>query len=55
MSDLKNRSRFIADLKRHEGFKDHVYEDHLHFRTFGYGHKITRQDPEYSLPLLTKV
>jgi GH24 family phage-related lysozyme (muramidase) len=45
----------MADLKRHEGLKDHVYEDHLHFRTFGYGHKITPQDPEYSLPLLTKV
>ena len=55
MPEIKNRSKFIEDLKRHEGFKDHIYVDHLDFKTFGYGHKITPQDPEYNQPLNTKV
>ena len=51
---IKNRSKFLSDLKRHEGFKDHIYNDKFGFKTFGYGHKVTAQDPEYNLPVQTK-
>jgi len=27
-------------IKKHEGFKDMIYEDHLGFKTIGYGHKV---------------
>ena len=33
-----NYDKLIESVKKHEGFKDHVYRDTLNKRTVGYGH-----------------
>lgn len=38
MEELKNR------IKKHEGFRDTVYYDHLGNATVGYGHLVTSDD-----------
>lgn len=32
-------------IKKHEGFRDHIYKDTLGFKTIGYGHKVLDTDP----------
>ena len=46
-----NLLRLSNRLKSDEGVRYEVYLDHLGFKTFGVGHKITEGDPEYQLPV----
>lgn len=45
------KSSILAD----EGVRDHIYNDHLGNPTFGIGHLITKDDPEYGEPIGTSV
>lgn len=42
-------------LHRDEGVVDEIYLDHLGFKTFGAGHLVKESDPEFTLPVGTKV
>lgn len=42
-------------LKIDEGVKYEIYEDHLGYPTFGVGHLIIEDDPEYGQPIGTEV
>lgn len=50
-------TKLIQQLKRHEGLKNHAYQDHLGFWTIGYGRlidqrkggRITDEEAEYLL------
>lgn len=46
----EERSRLEEQLKIDEGVKYAVYSDTLGFLTFGIGHLITKNDPEYGKP-----
>jgi lysozyme len=50
-----NIERLRNQLKVDEGIKYFIYLDHLGYATFGIGHLITQADPEYGMPLNTKV
>ena len=50
-----NRDRLFDTLKIDEGIKYEIYLDHLGYPTFGIGHLITEDDPEYGMPVGTKV
>lgn len=50
-----NIERLREQLKVDEGVKYEVYKDHLGYLTFGIGHLITPQDPEYGKPEGTPV
>lgn len=43
------------DLIRHEGYVDRIYLDSEGLRTFGVGHLVGRNDPEYTWPVDTPV
>jgi lysozyme len=42
-------------LRSDEGVKYEIYSDHLGYSTFGIGHLITENDPEFGLPIGTPV
>ena len=44
-----------AEIKDEEGFRDHIYNDSLGKPTFGYGSLVQPADPEYGLPVGTKI
>lgn len=46
-----NRQAVYEQLKIDEGVEYKVYKDHLGYPTFGVGHLITENDPEYNLPV----
>lgn len=50
--DIQNLRK---QLEIDEGIVDEIYLDHLGFPTFGIGHLITREDPEYGNPVGTKI
>jgi len=45
------RDEIVAD----EGCKFEIYLDHLALKTFGIGHLIKREDPEYDKPIGSRV
>mgnify|MGYP001396734662 CR=1 FL=1 len=50
-----NIEQLRKELERDEGVKYEVYLDHLGYPTFGIGHLITDNDPEYGASLGTKI
>ena len=50
-----NIDKLMEELKIDEGCKYEIYNDHLGYSTFGVGHLITEDDPEYDQPLGTIV
>lgn len=50
-----NRKAVYQQLKKDEGVKYEIYQDHLGYFTFGVGHLITDEDPESGLSIGTKV
>ena len=50
-----NLHKLREELERDEGVKYEVYKDHLGYPTFGIGHLITDNDPEYGASIGTKV
>lgn len=44
-----------GEIKKEEGFRDHVYFDSLGHATLGYGHLVTEDDQEYGKPEGAKV
>ena len=48
-----NLEEIKSEIKKEEGFRDTVYDDHLGFATIGYGHLIKPSDN--SPYLLSKV
>ena len=42
-----NREEVFETLKIDEGVKYEIYADHLGYHTFGVGHLITNEDPEW--------
>ena len=50
-----NRKAVYEQLKKDEGVKYEIYQDHLGYLTFGVGHLITDADPESGLSIGTKV
>lgn len=44
-----------ASLAMHEGIVHEVYEDHLGNKTVGIGHLVRPEEPEYDLPIGSKV
>ena len=51
MNFEKLREQLIYD----EGVVYEIYEDHLGYATFGIGHLVKEEDPEYGQPVGTKV
>lgn len=50
-----DRLRVYEQLKIDEGIVYHIYKDHLGHKTFGVGHLITEDDPEYGAPVNTPI
>ena len=50
-----DKKRVFEQLKIDEGVKYEVYADHLGYLTFGVGHLILIEDPEYGKPIGYKV
>jgi GH24 family phage-related lysozyme (muramidase) len=50
-----DRDRLFNQLKYDEGIKYEIYNDHLGYPTFGIGHLITEDDPEYGMPIGTPI
>ena len=50
-----NREILKEQIKRHEGEVLEIYEDSLGYLTFGVGHLIKEDDPEYGQPVGTPV
>lgn len=50
-----NIDRLYEQLKIDEGVKFEIYLDHLGYPTFGIGHLIVKEDPEFGLPVGTKI
>lgn len=46
-----NKKRLLDQLKKDEGVVYVIYLDHLGYKTFGIGHLVTENDPEYELPV----
>lgn len=42
-------------LEIDEGRIERIYKDHLGYPTFGIGHLVTKNDPEYGLPVGTPI
>lgn len=47
--------KVFEQLKIDEGVVYHIYEDHLGHPTFGVGHLIREEDPEYDMPIGTEI
>lgn len=52
---LENRINLYQQLKVDEGCVESIYLDHLGYPTFGIGHLITKNDPEYGQEVGTPV
>jgi lysozyme len=50
-----NHERLFKTLKEDEGIEYKIYADHLGYLTFGIGHLIRKEDPEFGSPLGTPV
>ena len=50
-----NIEKLITALEVDEGCKFEIYNDHLGYATFGIGHLVTQDDPEFGQPLGTPV
>ena len=50
-----NRDSVYEQLKIDEGVVYEIYEDHLGYATFGIGHLVKEEDPDYGQPVGTKV
>ena len=50
-----DREAVFETLKIDEGVKYEVYADHLGYHTFGVGHLVTNDDPEWGSPFGTEV
>lgn len=50
-----NRENVFETLKEDEGVENRIYKDHLGYPTFGVGHLITKDDPEFGQPVDTEV
>ena len=50
-----NIDQLRQELAEDEGCKYEVYLDHLGLETFGIGHLVTKDDPEYGQPVGTAV
>lgn len=50
-----NREEVFNQLKEDEGVENRIYKDHLGYPTFGVGHLITKDDPEFGKPVDTEV
>ena len=50
-----NIDQLRKEIEIDEGKKDYIYLDHLGYPTFGIGHLITREDPEYNKPVNTYI
>ena len=50
-----DKVRLREQLKLDEGVVNEIYKDHLGHPTFGIGHLITDDDPEYGKPIGTEV
>lgn len=50
-----NRESVFETLKEDEGVENRIYKDHLGYPTFGVGHLITKDDPEFGKPVDTEV
>jgi len=50
-----NKERLIEQLKVDEGIKTEIYLDHLGYATFGIGHLIIEDDPEFGCKVGTAV
>ena len=50
-----NRAKLKEEIIADEGMVKHIYEDHLGYPTFGVGHLITKDDPEFGQPVDTEV
>jgi len=50
-----NRENVFETLKEDEGVENRIYKDHLGYPTFGVGHLITKDDPEFGKPVDTEV
>lgn len=50
-----NKERLLEQLKIDEGVIYKIYADHLGYPTFGIGHLIVKEDPEFGQPLGTPV
>ncbi|KAL3858447.1 hypothetical protein ACJMK2_013038 [Sinanodonta woodiana] len=55
INDTSLYCRLRQELINVEGYKDVIYADSTKNPTFGIGHKITKNDPEFGNPLGTKV
>jgi len=52
---MMDRNKLIEELKVDEGVIDEIYEDHLGFATFGVGHLILDNEPEFGKSVGTSV
>ena len=50
-----NIDQLRQELAADEGCKYEIYLDHLGLETFGIGHLVTKDDPEYGEPVVTPV
>lgn len=50
-----NVNKLREELKVDEGYKEHIYLDHLELPTFGVGHLVISSDPEWGHAVGTKV
>ena len=50
-----NKEILKEQIKRHEGEVLEIYEDSLGYLTFGVGHLVKENDPEYGQPVGTPV
>ena len=50
-----NTEKLRKELEIDEGVKYEIYLDHLGLPTFGIGHLVTKNDPEYGKPVGTPV
>jgi len=50
-----NREEVFETLKIDEGVKYEIYADHLGYHTFGVGHLVINEDPEWGEPFGTPI
>ena len=50
-----NREEVFETLKIDEGVKYEIYADHLGYHTFGVGHLVINEDPEWGQPFGTPI
>lgn len=50
-----NLDQLRQELADDEGCRYEIYLDHLGLETFGIGHLVTKDDPEYGMPVGTEI